>query len=69
MRRQKETREYVDNYLHERDDWKMREKERMEEENRKIGQYAAYKQNREDATAAQKKVIQDEKNRIFEKVH
>eukprot|EP00026_Physarum_polycephalum_P006218 Phypoly_transcript_06260.p1 GENE.Phypoly_transcript_06260~~Phypoly_transcript_06260.p1 ORF type:complete len:560 (+),score=139.64 Phypoly_transcript_06260:77-1756(+) len=68
LRKQQETREYVENYLHEREDWKRREKERMEEENRKIAQYAEYKQNREDTTAAQKKIIQDEKNRIFEKL-
>lgn len=40
----------------------------MEEENRKIQQYAAYKQARDDSNAAQKKTIQDEKTRIFEKV-
>lgn len=40
----------------------------MNEENRKIAQYAAYKQARDDSNAAMKKTMQDEKNRIFEKV-
>ncbi len=68
LRKQQETREYVDNFLNERDVWKHKEKERMEEENRNIAKYAAYKQARDQETEAQKKTAQEEKNRIFEKV-
>jgi hypothetical protein len=68
MESQKENKKALEKYLKERSEWKKIEQQRLEEENRKIQQFAEKKIQKQLEEAKKKKVVQDEKNRVFEKV-
>ncbi len=66
MQAQLRRRNSLDKYLQERDQWKQQEKERMEEEDRKIMEYAAQQQEKTEKLETEKKVKQDERGMEFQ---
>jgi len=66
MRKQQETRDYIDHYLNQREKLKEAERKKIEDENRKIVEYAEMKRKRDDELRAVKAAQDEEKNRIFE---
>lgn len=49
MRKQQMTQQYINEFKKSREEWKLRERERMEEENRKIMEYASLQRERDEA--------------------
>ncbi|CAF1195530.1 unnamed protein product [Rotaria magnacalcarata] len=53
--RQRATREFIVEFKRKREEWKVMERQRMEEENRRIKEYANTQQQREDVAKAEKR--------------
>jgi hypothetical protein len=58
MQKQQETKEYIENYLVQRQIWKQQDRQRMDDENAQIARYAAQKSEQE-RQARQKKAEAD----------
>ncbi|WAR11219.1 MNS1-like protein [Mya arenaria] len=59
LRKQKATQEFIQDFKAAREQWKILEKQRMEEENRKIMEFARVQKAREGERMAQKKAKED----------
>jgi len=68
MAKRNETIEYIKNYLSENEQLKADEKRRLEEEDNAIARYAESVRMREGAAAAAKAALEQEKDRIFQKI-
>ena len=55
MERQRATREFISEFKRKREEWKAMERERMEEENRRIKEYAATQEQRQEVAKAEKR--------------
>nr|KAG5707301.1 hypothetical protein BaRGS_000075 [Batillaria attramentaria] len=64
MGKKKLTQKYIAEFKKARDEWKQKEKEKMEEENRKIAAFARMQRDRESDQAAQKQAKEDALNRV-----
>ncbi|KAL8601374.1 hypothetical protein ACOMHN_042378 [Nucella lapillus] len=62
--KQHRTKEYMQEFIATRDKWKKREKEKMEEENRKIQDYARLQKQREEAWSSAKQKREDDLARV-----
>ncbi|KAJ1618828.1 tumor suppressor, Mitostatin-domain-containing protein [Pavlovales sp. CCMP2436] len=68
MHKQSETKEYIAHFVQEREQLKRQREEMLEEENRKILEFAAYKMAREQAAEAAKAGKQEARDRIAETI-
>lgn len=68
MKKQHETREYINQYLEDREEWKKRDDIKLAEENKNINEYVVKRQERDEETAMKKKQMQEQKEKIAEKV-
>lgn len=68
MTAQKERRRSLDKYLREREECKRTEKQRLEEENRKIEEYARQQRERQESHQQEKRAIQGERDKLVQKV-
>jgi hypothetical protein len=63
MLARKATREYIEQFKREREIWKKREREAMEEENRKIAEFSNIQKERDDSQKAAKKAKEEAINK------
>jgi len=68
MQKRKETMEYIHKYLEENEQLKQAEKRRQEEEDMAIQRYADSVKARENEAAGKKAALEEEKDRIFQKI-
>lgn len=68
LQKAQESRQFIESYLNQRQEWKRLEQQRMEEENEKIELYAKMQREREADLAAKKKANEDQRGAIYEKV-
>lgn len=68
LHKQAETKEYIAHFVHEREAFKRQRLAQLEEENRKILEFAAYKAAREEAEEAKKAGKQEARDRIAEQI-
>ncbi|KAJ3281715.1 hypothetical protein HK104_011316 [Borealophlyctis nickersoniae] len=68
LEKQQETKQFIEDFMTEREDWRRKEKMRQEAENRKIEEYARLQLQREEEQQQQKKKADDEKNIIYDKL-
>jgi predicted aminopeptidase len=68
MEKQIETKQFIELFMKEREEWKRQEKERQDEENRKIAEYARLQKLREDEVISKKKAREAGKDAIYDKV-
>jgi hypothetical protein len=68
MEKQLETKQFIEQFMKEREEWKRQEKERQDEENRKIAEYARLQKLREDEVISKKKAREAGKDAIYDKV-
>lgn len=68
MAKRNETVEYIRNYLSENEVLKAEEKQRLDDEDIAIARYAESVRMREGAAAAAKAAVEQEKDRIFQKI-
>jgi hypothetical protein len=65
---QKATREYVEEFKHQRELWKLREREIMENENKRIIEYGNIQKQRDDYVRAFKNAREDAMNKLQQKL-
>lgn len=68
MQRQQETKEFIVKFIDERKNWKDKEQARIEEENRKIAEYALMKEAKEAERKAQLKAEKEHRAQIYDRV-
>ncbi|KAL0479833.1 meiosis-specific nuclear structural protein mns1 [Acrasis kona] len=66
MRKRIDTQNYINSYLEDREDFKRREKELIEAENRRIAEYQQEVKARDDEENVRRQMIQEKKNKILE---
>ena len=69
MNKRKKTQQYISEFKKAREDWKQKEREKMEEENRKIMAFASLQKQRESEQNAQKKEREEAMGRVQKAVH
>ena len=65
---QRETRSFIDEYIKEREEWRKQEASRLEKENEQIEQYAKQQQERQQELKDKKKLNEQEKNIVYERL-
>ncbi|KAI8799676.1 tumor suppressor, Mitostatin-domain-containing protein [Cladochytrium replicatum] len=68
LEKQRETKQYIEEFIREREAWRAQEAERLQKENEKIESYARSQQQREDEKAAKKADVDNERNLIYDKL-
>ncbi|KAI8611689.1 tumor suppressor, Mitostatin-domain-containing protein [Chytriomyces sp. MP71] len=68
MEKQRETKQFIEDYLHEREEWRISEHERQMAENHKIEEYARLQNQREQNLKDKRKNMDEEKNIIYDRV-
>ncbi|KAI9144538.1 tumor suppressor, Mitostatin-domain-containing protein [Paraphysoderma sedebokerense] len=68
LQKAQESRQFIESYLNQRQEWKRLEQQKMEEENQKIELYAKMQREREADLAAKKKANEDQRGAIYEKL-
>eukprot|EP00002_Diphylleia_rotans_P022168 TRINITY_DN4340_c0_g1_i1.p1 TRINITY_DN4340_c0_g1~~TRINITY_DN4340_c0_g1_i1.p1 ORF type:complete len:493 (-),score=146.93 TRINITY_DN4340_c0_g1_i1:487-1965(-) len=68
LHKQKETREFINQYLYDREKWKQEEARRIEEENKMILQHAEQQQQRDQSAKDRVRQQQAERDRVAEKL-
>lgn len=68
MAKQKATQAYIEDFKNAREEWKIRERQRMEEENIKIREFARLQQLRENERMESKKAKEASMARVQEAV-
>ena len=61
-------KEYASKFLEQREEWKKKEKERLEEENASIARFAAKQQEREAARKEAKQAAEEQKAKVQKEV-
>jgi hypothetical protein len=69
LRARQATKEYIEEFKRVREDWKQRERVALENENRKIQEYAREQQAREDAQKVQKKQKEEASDKLQQQLH
>lgn len=67
-RRQQETKEFIVKFIEDRQKWKHEELSRIDEENRKIAEYAQMKEAKEAERKAAQKAEEEHRAQIYERV-
>ncbi|KAJ3234446.1 mannosyl-oligosaccharide alpha-1,2-mannosidase [Chytriomyces hyalinus] len=68
LEKQRETKQFIEDYLHEREEWRIAEHERQIAENRKIEEYARLQNQREQNLKDKRKNMDEEKNIIYDRL-
>ena len=63
-----ETKQFIEKFIKEREEWKHQEKARVTEENRKISEYARQQSEREESRKEAKRQADATRNAIYEKL-
>merc|ERR1711871_73288 len=66
--KQEETRQYIDKFMVDREEWKQQQQRQVEEENRKIQEYAAKVQQRQEEERLKAQSKSDEQDRILARI-
>ena len=66
--KQQETKKHLQDFMVDRQNWKREEQRRIDEENRKIEQYAEEQRRKDAELSAQKKAAANEKNAIYDRL-
>ena len=69
LTKQKATQQFIEDFKHARDQWKELERQRMEEENKRILEFAHVQQQREAARMSQKKAKEDSMAKVQQAVN
>ena len=65
MRKQNETRAYIDHFIVEREKWQKQEAARIADENRRIEEHAKLQLQRQNATIEKKKDEEETRERLY----
>lgn len=68
LQKRNETRQFIQQFMSEREDWLKKEKLRQEEENKKIAQYGQMQLQREKDLQNKKKLVAADKDAIYDKL-
>ena len=63
-----ETKQFIEKFIKEREEWKVQEKARIEEENRKIAEYGRQQSQREESRKEAKRQADAARNAIYDKL-
>jgi hypothetical protein len=64
LERQRATREFISDFKRKREEWKAMERERMEEENLRIKEYAKTQEQRQEVAKAEKRAREQELDKV-----
>ncbi len=67
LEKQEETKKFINDFIKEREAWKQKERSRIDEENRRIAEYAALQAERLATQQSKKQAVIAERNAIYEK--
>ncbi|KAJ3051021.1 mannosyl-oligosaccharide alpha-1,2-mannosidase [Rhizophlyctis rosea] len=68
LEKQHETKQFIEDFMREREEWRQKERDRQEGETRKIEEYARMQREREEELAKVKRSVQSERDVIYDKL-
>ena len=68
LEKQQETKQFIENFMKEREVWQAEEREQQANENRRIEEYARLQRERESNLEQKKKTMEASKNAIYDKL-
>ena len=68
LEKQHATRSYVEEFKRQRESWKEKERQRMEEENRRIMEFSKLQSQREGARMEAKREVEEARSRVQKEV-
>ncbi|KAJ3029295.1 mannosyl-oligosaccharide alpha-1,2-mannosidase [Rhizophlyctis rosea] len=68
LEKQHETKQFIEDFMREREEWRRKERERQEMENRRIEEYAALQRQREEEVMMQKRKVEGERRGVYDKL-
>ncbi|KAG5456596.1 MAG: hypothetical protein BJ554DRAFT_3625, partial [Olpidium bornovanus] len=67
LEKQREARQFIEDFMRQRREWNEREQEKTREENRRIEEYAALQKERESQAKEKKNLVDFARSAIYDK--